>query len=181
MFDIASWKLLMLAAIVLIVVGPKDLPVMLRTIGKYVGIIRRQAAEFRSQFDEAIRESELHQVKKELETLGQETERTLREAEASVNAEVSGIKSEVEQTYADIAKPLERIEGPAEAPEITAETAVALAETPDVDGAGHVNGSAATLEAPAPAAVPTPDAPVAPPAVAWAPGSPTRAPERVEA
>ena len=56
MFDIASWKLLLLAAIALIVVGPKDLPVMLRMLGRYLGMIRRQAAEFRAQgFEQAQR------------------------------------------------------------------------------------------------------------------------------
>ena len=59
MFDLSSSKLLILGIVALIVVGPKDLPILLRTIGKYVGMIRRQAAEFRSQFDEAMRESEL--------------------------------------------------------------------------------------------------------------------------
>ena len=57
MFDITSSKLLILAIVALIVVGPKDLPILLRTIGKYLGIIRRHAAEFRGQFDEAMREA----------------------------------------------------------------------------------------------------------------------------
>ena len=65
MFDITSSKLLLLGIVALIVIGPKDLPVLLRTIGKYVGIIKRQAAEFRSQFEEAVRESELDQLKKD--------------------------------------------------------------------------------------------------------------------
>ena len=59
MFDITSSKLLILGIVALLVIGPKDLPALLRTIGKYVGIIKRQAAEFRAQFDEAMRESEL--------------------------------------------------------------------------------------------------------------------------
>jgi len=54
MFDITSSKLLILAIVALIVVGPKDLPVLLRTVGKYLGVVRRHAAEFRAQFDEAL-------------------------------------------------------------------------------------------------------------------------------
>ena len=54
MFDITSSKLLILGIVALLVIGPKDLPALLRTIGKYVGIIKRQAAEFRAQFDEAM-------------------------------------------------------------------------------------------------------------------------------
>ena len=59
MFDITSSKLLILGIVALLVIGPKDLPALLRTIGKYMGIIKRHAADFRAQFDEAMRESEL--------------------------------------------------------------------------------------------------------------------------
>ena len=62
MFDFTSSKLLILGIVALLVIGPKDLPALLRTIGKYVGIIKRQAAEFRAQFDEAMRESELQRA-----------------------------------------------------------------------------------------------------------------------
>jgi Tat protein translocase TatB subunit len=64
MFDITSSKLLILGIVALLVIGPKDLPALLRTIGKYMGIIKRHAADFRAQFDEAMRESELEQLKK---------------------------------------------------------------------------------------------------------------------
>ncbi len=46
MFDITSSKLLILAIVALLVVGPKDLPILLRTVGKYLGVIRRQRAHF---------------------------------------------------------------------------------------------------------------------------------------
>ena len=54
MFDITSSKLLILGIVALLVIGPKDLPALLRTIGKYMGMIKRQAAEFRAQFDETL-------------------------------------------------------------------------------------------------------------------------------
>ena len=69
MFDITSSKLLILGIVALLVIGPKDLPALLRTIGKYVGIIRGQAKEFRAQFDEAMRETELDQLKKDVENI----------------------------------------------------------------------------------------------------------------
>jgi sec-independent protein translocase protein TatB len=77
MFDITSSKLLILAIVALIVVGPKDLPILLRTLGKYLGVIRRQAAEFRSQFDEAMREAELDHLKKEFEDVTREVRATM--------------------------------------------------------------------------------------------------------
>ena len=67
MFDITSSKLLILGIVALLVIGPKDLPALLRTIGKYMGIIKRHAADFRAQFDEAMRESELDELKKDVE------------------------------------------------------------------------------------------------------------------
>ena len=84
MFDITSSKLLILGIVALLVIGPKDLPALLRTIGKYIGIIKRQAAEFRAQFDEAMRESELADLKRDVESLGHEAEQTMRAAEQSV-------------------------------------------------------------------------------------------------
>lgn len=77
MFDITSSKLLILAIVALIVVGPKDLPILLRTVGKYLGMIRRQAAEFRSQFDEAMREAELDHLKKEFDDVSREMRATM--------------------------------------------------------------------------------------------------------
>lgn len=96
MFDITSTKLLILAVVALLVVGPKDFPLLLRTVGKYMGMLKRQAAEFRAQFDEAMRESELAELKKEVETIGRETEATLREVETSVDKEMGEVTREVE-------------------------------------------------------------------------------------
>jgi sec-independent protein translocase protein TatB len=58
MFDIGWSELLVIAAVAIIVVGPKDLPRMLRTFGKTMGQVRRTANDFKRQFDEALREAE---------------------------------------------------------------------------------------------------------------------------
>ncbi len=100
MFDLASSKLLILGLVALIVVGPKELPLLLRTIGKYVGMIRRQAAEFRTQFDDAMRESELDSIKKDVEAMGQDMATTMREAEMSVEKEVATANAELEASLA---------------------------------------------------------------------------------
>ena len=89
MFDITSSKLLILGLVALIVIGPKDLPALLRTLGRYMGIIKRQAAEFRAQFDEAMREAELDQLKREVETLGNAAEAEMRATEHTVASELS--------------------------------------------------------------------------------------------
>ena len=96
MFDITSSKLLILGIVALLVIGPKDLPALLRTIGKYMGIIKRHAAEFRAQFDEAMRESELEQLKKDVEKMGTEAEATMRAAELSVDKELAEARQDVD-------------------------------------------------------------------------------------
>ena len=96
MFDITSSKLLILGIVALLVIGPKDLPALLRTIGKYMGIIKRHAADFRAQFDEAMRESELEQLKKEVEKVGNETEATIRSAELSVDRQLTEARQDVD-------------------------------------------------------------------------------------
>jgi sec-independent protein translocase protein TatB len=101
MFDFTSSKLLILGIVALLVIGPKDLPALLRTIGKYMGIIRRQAAEFRAQFDEAMRESELQELKKSVESVQLEAEASMREATASVEKQLADARQDVDAAMQD--------------------------------------------------------------------------------
>ena len=64
MFDIGGLELLVIAVILIVVVGPKELPGMLRVFGRTMAKVRGMAAEFRGQFDEALREAELDEVRK---------------------------------------------------------------------------------------------------------------------
>jgi sec-independent protein translocase protein TatB len=101
MFDFTSSKLLILGIVALLVIGPKDLPALLRTIGKYVGIIKRQAAEFRAQFDEAMRESELAELRKSVESIQQEAETAVRDAQSSVEKQLGDARVSVDEAIAD--------------------------------------------------------------------------------
>ncbi len=67
MFGIDSPELLVIAIVALIVIGPKELPGLLRTWGRWMSSMRGMASEFRGHVDEMIRQSELDQVKKQLE------------------------------------------------------------------------------------------------------------------
>jgi len=58
MFDIGWTELIVVAVVMILVVGPKDLPRMLRTFGQTVGKVRRMAGEFQSTFNDALREAE---------------------------------------------------------------------------------------------------------------------------
>jgi sec-independent protein translocase protein TatB len=64
MFDIGWSELLVIAVVAIVVVGPKDLPRLMRTFGHYMGKVRRMASDFQRQFEEAVRDSELDEVRK---------------------------------------------------------------------------------------------------------------------
>ncbi|KRA59308.1 preprotein translocase subunit TatB [Caulobacter sp. Root655] len=96
--DIGGTELLVIAAVALIVVGPKDLPVLLRKLGQFVARIRGMANEFRASFDEMARQSELDELRKEVQAMreGQYTA-PMRDA-----ASQAGDASHVDQVFADI-------------------------------------------------------------------------------
>jgi len=66
-----SWgHILVIAVVALIVIGPKELPTVLRTAGQWMGKIRRMAAEFQGQFQEAMREAEMADLKQHFDDIG---------------------------------------------------------------------------------------------------------------
>ncbi|MCW5734183.1 MAG: Sec-independent protein translocase protein TatB [Enhydrobacter sp.] len=66
MFGIDSPELLVIAMVALVVIGPKELPKLLRSWGKWMSQMRGMASEFRGHVDEMVRQSELDEVKKQL-------------------------------------------------------------------------------------------------------------------
>jgi sec-independent protein translocase protein TatB len=76
MFDIAPSEFLLVAFIALVVIGPKDLPKALRVVGYWVGRARAVGRQFRSGFDEMVREAELAEMEKKWKA---ENERIMRE------------------------------------------------------------------------------------------------------
>ena len=69
MFDIGWGKLVVIGVVALIVIGPKELPGVLRTVGQWMGKIRRMASEFQGQFQEAMREAEMADLKKQVDEM----------------------------------------------------------------------------------------------------------------
>ncbi|MGA0604624.1 Sec-independent protein translocase protein TatB [Phenylobacterium sp. VNQ135] len=67
--EIGASELLVIAIVALIVVGPKDLPVLLRRFGQFMAKVRGMANEFRASFDEMARQSELDDLRKEVEAM----------------------------------------------------------------------------------------------------------------
>ena len=76
MFDIAPTELLIVALVALVVIGPKDLPRVMRTVGHWVGRARGMARHFRSGIDTMIREAELEEMEKKWR---EENERIMRQ------------------------------------------------------------------------------------------------------
>jgi sec-independent protein translocase protein TatB len=73
MFDIGWGELVVIGIVALIVIGPKELPTVLRTVGQWATKIRRMASEFQGQFQEAMREAEFADLKKQVDSIGEST------------------------------------------------------------------------------------------------------------
>jgi sec-independent protein translocase protein TatB len=80
MLDIAPTELLVIAIVALVVIGPKDLPRVMRVVGKWVGRARGVARHFREGLDEIVRQSELEEMEKKWRA---ENERIMREHPAT--------------------------------------------------------------------------------------------------
>lgn len=106
MFDISWSELLILGVVTLVFVGPKELPTLMRTLGKYAGVVRRHANEFKLQFDAAMREAELEAVREEVNKM-----------QASINSEVMRATEHV-----DDASKLVRVEPPSTTNTMASET-----------------------------------------------------------
>jgi sec-independent protein translocase protein TatB len=93
---------LIVGAVALIVVGPKDLPLLMRKVGQFMAKVRGMAAEFRASFDELARQSELDELRREVQAL--RTARPMDFAATHLGAGdvISEIRSDLADTRADI-------------------------------------------------------------------------------
>jgi len=117
MFDIDSGKLLIIGIVALVVIGPKELPSVLRQVGLALGKVRRMAAEFQGQFMEAMRESELAELKKDVQKRSDSANFTNFDPLAEVKSQLQEVSSQVESSLAAPVAPVETVDLPA--PEIT--------------------------------------------------------------
>ena len=74
MFDIGWSELVVIGIVALIVIGPKELPGVLRALGHWMTKIRRMASEFQGQFQDAMREAEMSDLKKDVDDLSKQAE-----------------------------------------------------------------------------------------------------------
>lgn len=101
--EIGASELMVIAAVALIVVGPKDLPVLLRKLGQFVARLRGMANEFRASFDEMARQSELDELRKEVAAMraGQFTDPVKSAAEAAKDADVDQVFNDIDASLKD--------------------------------------------------------------------------------
>lgn len=131
--DIGWVELLIIAAVAIIVVGPKDLPRMMRIIGGWVGKARGLAREFQRSFDDLIKESELDDLRKEVEELRSlnpiddvkkalDPTDELRELDKSLKDEMSEVQADMKEK-APSPEPADKADEPAQEVEEPAEDA----------------------------------------------------------
>jgi sec-independent protein translocase protein TatB len=98
MFDLGWTELLVIAVVAILVVGPKDLPQMLRTIGQFAAKMRSMAREFQRQFEEAARDTGLDDVRKGITSVKDvaSPSKHVKDAFNSIAEETRSIKDAVE-------------------------------------------------------------------------------------
>jgi len=140
--EVGGMELLVIAAVALIVVGPKDLPMLLRKLGQFVARLRGMADDFRASFDEMARQSELDDLRKEVEAM--------RKGQAADQAAAEAANVEINQVFNEIGDSLQ---------------GAGIQFHPPMS---HQYADPEAIEAPAPAPVPAakPKAPRAPKATA---------------
>ena len=139
MFDIGWGELVVIGIVALIAIGPKELPTVLRTLGQYMGKVRRMASEFQGQFQEAMREAELVELKKQAEDLKSSVSDLGNSVSDLGNLDpLADTQKKIESAFDDAAKP----------------------ELPKPDSSGAVETTEAAPPPPIDVTLPEPSAPV---------------------
>ncbi|MDO8840308.1 MAG: Sec-independent protein translocase protein TatB [Parvibaculum sp.] len=140
MFDIGWSELLVIAAVAIIFVGPKDLPRMMRTVGQYVAKVRAMAREFQSSFEDLARETELEELRKEVTGLRDVASAPLKKLQQEIDKPMkigAGGAGAAAAASASAARAAEIAAGePAETSDISPEMQDALREAEAIDAFG---------------------------------------------
>jgi sec-independent protein translocase protein TatB len=135
MFDIGWSELVVIAVVALIAIGPKELPGVLRMVGQWMGKARKMAAEFQGQFQEAMREAEMADLKKSFDEVKEAASSftggnlmTSLQRDVDKALDIEGVEKPAEPTVATIEPP-----AAATTPEPAASQPLAI--TPEVDAA----------------------------------------------
>jgi sec-independent protein translocase protein TatB len=142
MFDIGWTELLIIGVVALIAIGPKELPGVLRTVGQMMAKVRRMAAEFQGQFQEALREAEMEDLKKHVDSLTEGLD------------PMESVRKEIEAATEDTSAPPSRDPDPTQGglyPEAQPATATETVAAPETAVAPVAQSSGSALPQPEPA------------------------------
>jgi sec-independent protein translocase protein TatB len=135
MFEIGWGELLIIGIVALIAIGPKELPTVFRTLGQWTNKLRRMASEFQSQFQEAMREAELADIKKQVDDMTSQAQ-----SYASFDP-VAEVRRELDSTQQQIESAMAEKPAPTTSPPVGAEPSAAPAIAPSTDVAAPSSGS----------------------------------------
>lgn len=148
MLDLGWTEMLVIAIVLIVVVGPKDLPKMLRTFGKSTAKMRSMAGDFRKQFDEAMKEAELDDVKSTIDSM----------RKLNPTADIKKALNPMEKAAADIRSGIEQALKPT--PSVTPAPAIHASEPLKTGPAAMPGEAPAAVAAPTAKAIPAKAAPV---------------------
>src|SRR6201996_4100286 len=120
MFDIGWSEIAVIAVVALIAIGPKELPGVLRMVGQWMGKARKMAAEFQGQFQEAMREAEMADLKKSFDEV----------KEAAAGFTGGGLMTSLQKDVSDALR-VDALDKPAETTTTTAVEPPATPTTPE--------------------------------------------------
>jgi sec-independent protein translocase protein TatB len=151
MFDIGWTELLVIAVVAIVVIGPKDLPRAMRTVGQWTTRVKRMAGDFQRQFNEAVREAELEDVKKEVTKLGKldpmaDLKKSLTKADTDLKADLKKVDDSIAGSLKtpDAVNPVPKTPP---APELVTDAPAVAAAIPAAEAAAVAPADAAAVPA----------------------------------
>jgi sec-independent protein translocase protein TatB len=150
MFDISWSEFLLIGIVALVVIGPKELPGVMRTLGKWTRKVRGMATEFQNQFQEAMREAEMTDLKKEVDSLAHDVKSF--DPTKDVRDDLRGLGEDFKQSLAGGPEPAPPVPATDPEPALTQTSAETPSAPLDVTPtpASDAPAAASTPEAPAP-------------------------------
>ena len=138
MFGLGWGEVVVIGIVALIAIGPKELPTVLRSLGQWMGKIRRMAADFQGQFQEALREAELTDLKKHAEDIA---------ADVSNFDPMADTQKEMEKAF-EMPDPMKNPDPLAPTETSTAAPSAEPAALPEVTALPHIEVSTPDLPPP---------------------------------
>lgn len=129
MFDISWTELLVIVVVAVVVVGPKDLPRLMRTAGQWAGRARAMADQFRRSFDDMARQTELDELRREVQKLQAQQPMTAKDYEAfGIREEDFGNAAELTAKIEDVGAAPPKLDAPVVVKPVV-DTSAGLADT----------------------------------------------------